>query len=205
MAGESQTEVVVEIARLNAAIERAATITEDALTGQLTGAPDGGPDSPAAEQRELRRQVAALRDRVAGAQRENGDLRAVRAELATLLFFAKTLQADADQWRATLDARIRELERQRAAARRERERLAAERAKLVRRRNDLQSTIVQTAARVAQRDDGECRRTLPVFTLGEGLTVCSVSVLCPRRGVRVGRHWLVTLNRARDDVLIRSQ
>ena len=37
------------------------------------------------------------------------------------------------------------------------------------RRDALQSTILQTAARMAQQNRGECRRTLPVFTLGEGL------------------------------------
>jgi hypothetical protein len=132
-------------------------------------------------------------------------LRALRAELATLSFFAATLQADADSWRATLDERVEELERKRAAARRERDRLAAEREKLVRRRDALQLEVVQTATRMAQRDCGECRRTVPVFSLGEGLTVSSVSVLSPRKGFRFAKHWLVTLNGARDDVVVRRQ
>ena len=87
----------------------------------------------------------------------------------------------------------------------ERERLVAERETLARRRDGLQLSIVQTAARMVQRDGGEWRRTLPVFTLDEGLTVCSVAVSCPRRGLRFPKQWLVTLNRTRDDVTIRRE
>lgn len=205
MGVEPQTVVVSEIARLRVSIDRAAAVTETALTGRLSPSEDDDPGSPAAERQELRRQLAALRDRVAVAEARNEDVRDLRAELATLLFFANTLQADAERWRATLEARLNELQRQRTAARKERERLAAERGKLVRRRDVLQLEIVQTAARMAQRDCGECRRTVPVLMLGEGLTVCSVSVFCPRKGLRVGKHWLVTLNRTRDDVVVRLQ
>jgi hypothetical protein len=202
---EPQPVVVVEIARLRGSIDRAAAVTEIALTARPVAAQDDDPGSPVAEQKELRRQLAALRERVAVAEDRNEDLRELRAELATLWFFARTLQADADSWRSTLEGRVKELERQGIAARRERKRRAAEREKLVRRRDVLQLEIAQTAARMAQRDCGECRRTVPVFTLGEGLTVCSVSVFCPRKGLRFGKHWLVTLNGARDDVVVRSQ
>ena len=81
---------------------------------------------------------------------------------------------------------------------------AAELDELARRRDDLQLTILQTAVRMAQQNRGECRRTLPVFTLGEGLTVCSVSVSRPRRWFRFAEYWLVTLNRSHD-VLIRRE
>jgi chromatin segregation and condensation protein Rec8/ScpA/Scc1 (kleisin family) len=175
------------------------------LAGYPSASEDDCPGSPAADRKELCRQLAALRRRVAAAEDGNEDVRALRAELATLLFFAQTLQADAERWRSTLEGRVKELERQRIAARRERARLAAQREKLVRRRDTLQLEIVQTAARIAQRDGGECRRTVPVFMVGEGLTVCSISVLCPRKGLRVGKHWLVTLNRAYDRVLVRPQ
>jgi len=201
---EPQTVVVMEIARLRVFIERAAAVTEITLAGRLSASEDDDRGSPLAEQRELRRQLAALRERVAVAEGRTEDLRELRAELATLLYFANTLQADADSWRSTLEGRVKELERQRIAARRERERLAAAREQLVRRRDILQLEIVQTAERIAQRDCGECRRTVPVFTLGEGLTVCSVSVFCPRKGLRFGKHWLVTLNDARDDVVVRA-
>jgi hypothetical protein len=83
--------------------------------------------------------------------------------------------------------------------------LAAQRAQLARRRDGLEFTIGQTAARMARQNGGECRRTLPVFTLGEGLTVCSVSVSWPRRGFRFAKRWLVTLNGAHDDVLVRRE
>jgi hypothetical protein len=121
------------------------------------------------------------------------------------LSFARMLQADADEWRATLEQRVRALERQRVAARRDRERLAADREKLVQRRDGLQWTIIQTAARMVQREGGEWRRTLPVFALGEGLTVCSVAVSCPRKGLHFPKQWLVTLNGSRDDVTIRRE
>jgi hypothetical protein len=202
---EPQTAVVSEIAWLRVSIDRAAASTEITLASRSSAPDDDDPGSPVAEQKELRRQLAALRERVALAEDGNEDLRALRAELATLLFFAKTLRGDADSWRSTLEERVKQLERQRTAARRERERLAAEREKLVRRRDALQLEIVQTAARMAQRGCGECRRTVPVFTLGEGLTVSSVSVFSPRKGLRFGKHWLVTLNGTRDNVVVRSQ
>lgn len=205
MGVEHHTEVVSDIARLRVSIDRAAAATEIALADCPSVPEDDGSSSPVAEQKELCRQLAALRERVAVAGHGNEDQRALRAELATLSFFAKTLQADAHSWRSTLEGRMRELERQRTAVRRERERSAAERQKLVRRRDALQLGILQTAAAMAEQDDGECRRTVPVFTLGEGLTVCSVSVFCPRKGLRFGKHWLVTLNRSHDEVLVRRQ
>lgn len=203
MGVESHTEVVAEIARLRVSIDRLAAASELTLTGDPPTCEPDDLRSPLAEHRELCRQLVAVRERVALADDRNAGLRVLRAELATLLFFAKTLQADTNSWRSTLGERIYELERKSAAARRERERLAAEREKLVRVRDALQLRIVQTAARIAQRDTGECRRTLPMSQLGDGLTVCSVSVSCPRRGLRCAKRWLVTLNESRDDVLVR--
>ena len=200
---ESDTDVVSEIARLRASIDRAAAASELALTGVPPTSEDDALPAPLAEHRELCRQLAAVRQRVALADDRNEGPRALRAELATLLFFANTLEADTDSWRSTLGERINELERQRTAARRERERLAAERERLVRCRDALQLRIVQTAARIAQRNTGECRKTLPMSQLGDGLSVCSVSVSCPRKGLRVAKRWLVTLNDSRDDVLVR--
>ncbi len=202
---ERQTDVVSEIDRLRVDIDRAAAATEDALAGHPGGSEGEDPGGPLAEQAELYRQLGALRERVAAAQDGNEDAGALRAELATLLFFARTLEADAHNWRSSLEGRIKELGRQRTAARRERQRMAAEHETLVRRRDGLQLSIVQTAARMVQLDGGEWRRTLPVFTLGEGLTVCSVAVSCPRRGLRFPKQWLVTLNRTRDDVTIRRE
>lgn len=200
-----QNDLFREIARLTISIHRAAAATEMTLTEHLSASDDDDPRSPLVEHRELRRQLAALRDRVARAQHGSEEPGALRAELATLLFFAKTLQADADIWRAALKQRLEELERKRIAERRQRERLAAQREELVRRRDALRFTIGQTAARMAQQNGGECRRTLPVFSLGEGLTVCSVSVSWPRRGFRCAKRWLVTLNGSRSDVLVRRE
>ena len=179
-------EVVSEIARLRASIDRAAAATELTLIGRPWASEEHDSGSPLVERKELCRQLAALRERVAVAEQGNEDPGALRAELATLLFFAKTLQADADDWRSTLEGRIKEVEWERSGARRELERLAAEREMLARRRDALQARIVHTATRMAKRDGGESRRTLPVLTVGEGLTVCSVSVFCPRRRIRVG-------------------
>jgi hypothetical protein len=203
MAVHPQSDVVSEIARLRGCIERTAAATEITLTRRFVAPDDDEPRSPAAEHRDLCRQLGALRDRVARAEDEDEAPPAVRAELATLLFFATTLQADAEAWRAALDERLRELERRRAAEQAERARLAAERAALVRRRDSLQFSIVETAERMARQNHGECRRTLPVFRFGDGLTVCSVSVAWPRRRLRLAKFWLVTLNDSRDDVLVR--
>lgn len=194
MGADPQTVLVSEIAQLHAVIDRAAAATERMLADQA-------PDS---ERTELLRQLGALRERVENAQHRNDDPSALRAELATLSFFARTLQADAKKWRTALANRAYELEREQAAERAEEERLLLAREDLVKRREALQSTILQTAARMAQQTRGECRRTLPVFTLGDGLTVCSVSVAYPRRGLRLAGHWLVTLGRSHD-VLVRRE
>lgn len=204
MGVDTQTDIVYEVARLKASIEHAAAATEMTLAGRAPRSADDDPRSLPAERKELCRQLAALRERMALAASRNEGPPALRAELATLLFFARTLQADADNWRSALQAQFDELERRRSAARKERESLAAEREKLIRRRETLQSTILQTAARMAQQYRGECRRTVPVFTLGEGLTVCSVSVSCPRRGLRFAKLWLVTLTGSQD-VLVRRE
>jgi transglutaminase-like putative cysteine protease len=200
-----QADLFRDIARLTVSIDRAAAATELALTERLPVSGDGDPRSPLVERKELCRQLAALRDRVARAQDGSEDPRALRAELATLVFFAETLQADADTWRGALNQRIRALERLRAAERQERKRSAMQRAQVVRRRDALEFTIGQTAARMARQGGGECRHTVPVFTLGEGLTVCSVSVSWPRRRFRFAKRWLVTLNGSRDDVLVRRE
>lgn len=194
MGADPQTELRSEIAALGVSIDRAASATEIVLAGH----------SPEADHQELCRQLAALRERVAKARQRDDDPAALRAELATLLSFARTLQADADTWRAALADQAQELDRRRAAARRERERLARDRESLVRRRETLQSTILQTAARMAQETRGEWRRTLPVITLGEGLTVCSVSVSFPRRGLRLAGQRLVTLSRSHN-LLVRRE
>jgi hypothetical protein len=199
------TDLFCDIARLTVSIDRAAAATEIALAERLPVPGDGDPPSPLMEHKELCRQLAALCDRVARAQLGSEGPRALRAELATLAFFAETLQTDADTWRGALKQRIRELERQRAAERQERERLAAQRAQLVRRRDALEFTISHTAALMARQNGGECRRTVPVFTFGEGLTVCSVSVSSPRIGFRFANRWLVTFDGSHDDVLIRRE
>ena len=204
MAAEPQTSAVSEIARLRAAIDRAAAATEVTVAGHPPASSDDDARSLPAEHNELSRQLEALRERVALAEGRNEGPLALRAELATLLFFARTLQADADRWRSEGEERAKELRRQRAAASKERENSVAEREKLARRRDALQLTILQTAARMAQQSRGECRRTVPVFTLGEGLTVCSVSVSCPRRRLRFAKQWLVTLTRSHD-VLVRRE
>lgn len=188
-----------EIARLKGSIHRTAAHTEATL------AVAAEPGTPRDEHEELCRQLAALRERAASAEARNEDPAALRAELATLLSFAATLQADADRWLSGREATLKERDRRRAAAHRERDRLAAERELRVQTRDVLQSRIVQTAARLVQREGGEWRRTLPVLMVDEDLTICSASVCCPRKGLRVPRHWLVTLNRSRDDVLIRPE
>jgi hypothetical protein len=187
---DPQTGLASEIAHLGGSIDRAAAATEMLLAG--------------AEHQELLRQLAALRERVAIAHHRGDGPQALRAELATLLCFAGTLQADAETWRSALADRARELEREQAAERQKQIRLDLEHENLVQRRETLQSTILQTAARMAQETRGEWRRTLPVITLGEGLTVCSVSVSIPRRGLRLAGQWLVTLSRSHN-VLVRRE
>jgi hypothetical protein len=198
---DTQTHVVSEISRLRASIDREAAAVAKTLNDR--------PSTPDAytggwvEHKELRRQLDALHEHVGRAPSRSQDRPALRAEFATLLSFAKTLRTDAKTWRKAFEDGLKELERRETAAREERERLAAERETLMRRRNALQFTIDETAGRIAQGNGGDCRRTLPLFRLGEALTVCSIVVLSPRRSFRSRKHWLVTLNDSRDQVRVR--
>ncbi|MGZ6616353.1 MAG: hypothetical protein ACXVFQ_18220 [Solirubrobacteraceae bacterium] len=199
---DAQAHVVAEIARLRLSIGREAAAVHKTLNDHPSASEDDYPRR-GWEHKELSRQLDALHDHVARAPSRSQGQRELRAEFATLLSFAKTLRADAETWRTAFEDGLKELERKEAAARDERERLAAERVTLVRRRDALQSTIHETAGSIAQRNGGDCRNTLPVFSLGEALTVCSVVVLSPRKRFRFQPHWLVTLNDSRAQVLVR--
>lgn len=199
----AQTHVVFEIARLRVSIGREAAAVDKTLNDHPSTPDDDYPRWGWVEHKELSRQLAALHEHVARAPSRSQDQPDLRAEFATLLSFANTLRTDAEAWRAAFEDGLKELERQETAAREERERLAAERETLVRRRDALQFTIDETAECLAQENGGDCRRTLPVFRLGEALTVCSVAVLSPRRWFRFQPHWLVTLNDSRDQVRVR--
>ena len=200
---ELPTDLRAEIAELQAVIAREADATDGLLRGHLLCARDMEPASRPTELTELDRQLSALRARVSRAlRREEGRL-SLRAELATLLSFAKTLRADSEACRTAYEEALRGIERQEQEARAERERLAAERGALVRRRDALQAQIDQTAASMARDAGGESRRTVPVLRLAAGVTVCSSIVVCPRRRFRYDERWLVTLNDTRHHVVIR--
>ena len=200
---DADTHFGSDVAQLALAIDREATAIGAALTQRPSGRSDERVRGGVAEREELDRQLCALRDRAAGAESEGLDLRALRSELATLLSFAKTLRADAEGWRAAREAALVEFERQRADARRRRERWVAEHQEVVRRRDALQCSIDQIAHDLARVSRGECRRTVPVLDLGGALTVSSVTVLSPRRCFHSWKLWLVTLDDSCDQVLVR--
>lgn len=195
--------VARELAQLGSAIDRQVGEIMAALADWASA---GGQDDATvhlAEHRELVRQLGALRDRVARARSQIGDRRELHAELATLLSFARTLAADAESLRARLYGEEEERERLQAQAGLERERVAAQRLQVLRRRDALQASIVQTAEGIAGGDRSQCRRTVPVVALDHGVTVCSIGVATPRRRFRSARFWLVTLTDTRDGVLAR--
>jgi hypothetical protein len=198
-----QTDVVSEIARLRVSIAREAAAVDKTLNDHPSASDDEYSRWGCVEYHELIRQLDALHERVARAPSRSRDRRELRAEFATLLCFAETLRTDAETWRAGSDHRLKELERNEAAAREERERLAAEREALMRRRDALQCAVDETAGRIAQKNGGDCRNTLPVFRLSEALTVCSVVVLSSRKRFRSQPSWLVTLNDSCDQVRVR--
>lgn len=200
MGADPQISDVSDVARFRGLLDREAAAIERTLADHPRVS---DPRSGVEEHKELRRQLCALRERVALAHSEYDDPRALRVELATFWSFAKTLRRDAETWRRALEQRLKERERAENAARQARERLAADREELMRRRDALQLAIVETAEAVAQRNDGECRRTLPVLTLDDDVTVCSVTVDSRTRGFRSAKRWLVTLNDSRDEVLVR--
>jgi hypothetical protein len=199
---DPRAELMAEIARSRAAIEGDTAAAEQALSRSTAGPGAEPPGWPLAEHDDLLCQLASLRARVARAEAQLTDPRALRAELATLSYFAELLRADAQNWRATLHQRLDQLAREQAAAREERARAVAERAHMLRRRDLLQKRIDQTAAEVA-RARGECRRTVPVIQLADRVTVSSMTVSRPRRRFGPTRLWLVTLGPDRDQVLVR--
>ena len=192
-----------ELAELRAAMDCQMTAIATALTVPPAEFEDDDRDVELAEHRELVRQLSALCDRVTRANAQLHDPRELRAELATLLSFARTLRNDADSLRARLREVSEELTRQKLAARLERERRAAERDQALLRRDALEASIARTAEAIAQGDATECRRTVPVITLGQDVTVCSMGVASPRRRFRSRQFWLVTLTDTRDEVLAR--
>jgi hypothetical protein len=201
---DAQPHVVSEIARLRISIAREAAAVAATLNHHPC-VPDDDDDrgSGRVGHGELSRQLDALRAHVAQAPSRSRDQPDLRAEFATLLSFAKTLRADAETWGTAVEDRLKELKRMQTAALEERDRLAAERETLMRRRDALQFTIDETAGCIAQENGGDCRHTLPVFRLDEALTVCSVAVLSPRRWFRFQPDWLVTLDDSRDQVRVR--
>lgn len=203
LAVETQTQLDCEIARLRVLIGREAAVVDKALNDHPSSCDDDYPRSGRAEHRELSRQLGALGQHVALAPSRSKDQLDLRADFATLVCFAKTLRTDAEAWRTAFEAGLKELEREETAAREERERLAAEREMLMRRRDALQFRIDETARGLVHANGGDCRRTPPVFRLGEAVTVCSVAVLSPRRWFRFQRYWLVTLNASGDQVQVR--
>jgi chromosome segregation ATPase len=200
---DSDARVGRDVAQLAFAIDREATAAGAAMTQRPSGSSDQRVRGGVAEREELWRQLTALRDRAVSAESDSSDLRALRSELATLLSFARTLRSDAEGWRAAREAELVELERQRADARLRRERWVAEHQEVVRRREALQCSIDETASDLARVTRGECRRTVPVLDLGGALTVCSVTVLSPRRVFHSWKLWLVTLDDSCDQVLVR--
>lgn len=194
--------MVSEIVRLRDSIGCEIAAVQAALNDHRSASAGGCPRWGRAEHEELRRQLGALDQHVTQAPARSQDPPDLRAEFATLLCFANTLRIDAESWRAAFEAGLRELEREERAARTERETLAVERATLMSRRDALQSTIDETAGRIAQQNGCDCRHTLPIFTLGEALTVCSVVVLSTTRWLRPQPDWLVTLDDACDHVRV---
>ncbi len=161
------------------------------------------PVSQLDEHRELLRQLGALRDRVARAPTEISERRELRAELDTLLSFAKMLRADAELLGARRREEVAEVVRRESEALHQRKMVAAVRQEALRRRDALQAKIVRTAQGIAKGDPTECRGTVPVVTFDTGVTVCSMGVASPKRRFRSRRFWLVTLTDAWDDVLVR--
>lgn len=195
--------VVRELDELQSSIDREVVAIAAVLSAVARARGDDDPVQDTEEHCELRRQLGALRDRVAQAESQIGDARELRAELATLLSFAATLRTDAEALRATLRERVEALARERTAVRLERERRAVEREQLMHRRDALQARIAQAAGGIARGDETECRGTVPVIKLDEELTVCSMGVASPKRRLRHRQFWLVTLTETRDDVLVR--
>ncbi len=202
-ASDVSDDLADEIARLRAAIDRDSAAIDVELNAHPSAVEPGYPRWGHAAHHELGRQLAALRGSVARAVLQSRDELMLRAELATLLPFARTLATDASAWRAKLDDGLRYVERREAAARADRERAEAERSALMRHRDALQSGIDRAAGRMERDNGADCRRTIPVFALSEGATVCSISVRIPRRGLRTEKRWLVTLNDSRNEVVIK--
>jgi DNA repair exonuclease SbcCD ATPase subunit len=202
MGTNPQTDIAADIAALGASIESDAAAAESALVEALPASEEGiGHELP--EHQELCRQLSALRRRVVRARSELSDPHALRAELATLGFFAQTLRADADRWQARAHEVLAELAQREAAIRREQQHLAARRDELLRRRDALQAEIERIAAEMAEGRHGELRRTVPVIQFADAVSVSSITVSTRPRPFRALRLWLVTLSEDRQGVLVK--
>jgi chromosome segregation ATPase len=183
-----------------------ASIERDLAAAQGALAPQAGEDQLSLElpeRQELSRRLSSLTDRVARATGRLSDPGELRAELGTLSFFARTLRQDARAWREALHSTLTELRKREAAARLQRRKLAAEHDQLLRHRDLLQAQIDHAASEMAQ-ELGECRRTVPVIRLADTVTIASITVSRPRRRLRAGQLWLVTLAADRQRVLVRE-
>jgi hypothetical protein len=168
---DAQTHVGSEIAWLRASIGRAAAAVDGTLNDHRFASDDGYPRWGGVEHRELSRQLNALHEHVARAPSRSQDQLDLRAEFATLLCFAKALQTDAEAWRAAFRDGLKELEREEAAAREDRERLAAESA--------LCDGETRCSRRLMKRPDGSRKRAAAIFAercLSSGLVKLSLSV-----------------------------
>ncbi len=116
MRTETRADVLAEIARCRGLIREETAAAQTALTSPSSGAAPAseGPTPPGRD--ELCGRLSSLRERTARAEAELADPRELRAELATLSYFARTLRADADAWRSTLHEALEELARREAAA-----------------------------------------------------------------------------------------
>ena len=92
---DAQTHVVSEIAGLRVSIDIEAAAVDKTLSDHPSTSDDDYPRWGLVDHKELRRQLGALHEHVARATTRSQDQPAVRAELATLLSFAKTLRTDA--------------------------------------------------------------------------------------------------------------
>lgn len=200
---ERHDDLIDEISRLGAAIDREATAAEKLLSGQPAAPANDDLGGGLADHRELSRQLRALYEKVARARGRSQGQVTLRAELATLLCFARTLRADAESFPAAFEARRRELERRARAVRREQQRVAAERDAWLRQREALQSRIDAAAAGMARDRGGEWRRTVPCFRVYEAFTVCSALVISPGSGLRSEKRWLVSLNDSGEELMVR--
>ncbi len=196
--------LVADLGRLRKDLERDLVAAQQALDGHPSATDTGYPKWGRSEHDALLSRIKEIQQRLETARsRHGGRLTALRTELEQALGpEAQSLRVDADAWSNGFERALAQIECEQVARQREREAVAAHQRAMSPVRDALQARLDEAALRLAAEKDTEVFSWTPWISLAPDVVVRSALVKRTARRFRAGRRWLVTLNGARDDVVI---